>query len=105
MENEHILQGILTAVGLGGTYFLGRKKSKAEVRRIEAATTIDEIGATEKAVAIWRGLAQELRGEVEQLRTLVNELRNEIDELKSQNAALKDEIRQNKENINRMNHE
>ncbi len=91
MDNG-LIQGVLTALGLGGTYLLGRKKSKAEVREIEAGTTVSEMEATEKAVAIWRGLAQELRSEVEQLRKLVNELRKEIDELKSQNASLRAEM-------------
>ncbi len=92
MEYGHIIEGALAALGMGGTYLVGRKRTKAETRKIEASATINEMEATEKAVAIWRGLAQELRNEVDQLRKLVNELRKEIDELKRQNSELKEEM-------------
>lgn len=88
MDNGVILQLAGTFASVTIAYFLGRKKNRAEVRKLEAAATVNELEATEKAVAIWRGLAEELRSEVEQLRELVNELRDEIDELKAQNASL-----------------
>lgn len=89
---NHIVQVLITGVGMALAYFFGRKKNIAEVRKLEASATVDEILATEKAVAIWRGLAQELRGEVEELRNLIGELKNEIDDLKNQNEALRAEM-------------
>lgn len=63
----------------------GRRKSKAE-------TELVEMQATEKAVAIWRQLAQDLKTEVKELRTLV-------DELKEENEKLQEEINQLKTTI------
>lgn len=100
MDNTSILQVILTSLGIGGGYFVGRKKNRAEVKKIEATTRVNEMEATEKAVAIWRGLAEELRSEVEHLRDLVNELREEIDELKAQNESLRKEMLLYKSNNN-----
>lgn len=93
MDKTQLIQVILPILGVTIGYLTARKKNSAEIRRIDAAATFNELEATEKAVAIWRGLAEEFRKEVEQLRELVNELREEIDELKSQNVALSEEMR------------
>lgn len=97
MDNN-ILQGIITVLAVILTYIFTRKKNAAEVRKMDASATVDEISATEKAVAIWRGLAEELRAEVEDLRQLIEELRQEIDELKAQNESLREEMRIYKNN-------
>jgi len=93
MGNGTIVDIVITAIGIGGGYFIGKRKNTAEIRKLDASATIDEISATEKAVSIWRGLAEELRGEVAQLRLLVNELKEEIDELRAQNEALSEEMK------------
>lgn len=87
------IEFLVGGASTGLAYFIGRKKNKAEVRKIDAVASVNELEATEKAVAIWRGLAEELRSEVEHLRKLVNELRGEIDEIKAQNAVLREEMR------------
>lgn len=91
-----IYEVLIGVASTASAYVIGRKKNKAEVRKIEAIATVNEIEATEKAVAIWRGLAQELKSEVEHLRNLVNELREEIEELKTQNNTLREEMKQYK---------
>lgn len=74
--------GIATAI-VG--YLVGKKKQDAETDLAEAQAHSSELDATEKAVAIWRNLAEDLKKEVDELRFLINELRRE-------NAKLKDEI-------------
>ena len=93
MDSTHIMQGLITLTGIIAAYLFGRKKNNAEIRKMTASSHVDELSATEKAVSIWRGLAEELRNEVENLRDLVNELKKEIDDLRAQNAALSEEMR------------
>jgi DNA repair ATPase RecN len=68
-----IFSGVVLAVV---AYFLGMKKQQSE-------TDLNEIQATEKAIAIWRQLAQDFKKEVDELRQLVQELQAEIEQLKS----------------------
>jgi uncharacterized coiled-coil DUF342 family protein len=73
---SYLIPVILFVLG----HISGKRKSKAEAELIE-------MQATEKAVAIWRQLAQDLKTEV-------NELRDLIDELKGENQQLHKEINQ-----------
>ncbi|WAC40578.1 hypothetical protein [Pedobacter sp. SL55] len=77
------------ASGLG-TWFLTRRKQKADV----AASELDVV---EKAITIWRRMAEDLGKQVE-------ELRNEVHALRTENAKLLDELkkwkRQSKQNEN-----
>lgn len=81
--------GIATAI-VG--YLLGKKKQDAETRVTEAQAQHSELDATEKAVAIWRGLAEDLKREVDELRILVNELRSENDRLRQEIEHLQEKL-------------
>ena len=81
--------GIATAI-VG--YLLGKKKQDAETRVTEAQAQYSELDATEKAVAIWRGLAEDLKREVDELRILVNELRSENDRLRQEIEHLQEKL-------------
>jgi len=74
--------GIATAV-VG--YLLGKRKQDAE-------SSVTELDATEKAVAIWRNLAEDLKREVDELRSLVAELREENLKLHIELDNLKNEF-------------
>jgi predicted RNase H-like nuclease (RuvC/YqgF family) len=63
----------------------GRRKSKAESELLEMQTT-------EKAVAIWRQLAQDLKTEVAELHSLVEELKEENGKLKYEIHKLKQSL-------------
>mgnify|MGYP003620330944 FL=1 len=81
--------GIATAI-VG--YLLGKKKQDAETRVTQAQAQTSELDATEKAVAIWRGLAEDLKREVDELRILVNELRSENDRLRQEIEHLQEKL-------------
>lgn len=92
---ELIISGAVgIATALVG-YLLGKKKQDAETRVTEAQAQFSELDATEKAVAIWRSLAEDLKREVDELRILINELREE-------NGKLKDEIGHLQEKLTRI---
>lgn len=87
-----IVNGI---VGIGTAtlaWLFTKKKQDAETKVTEATAHTSELDATEKAVAIWRGLAQDLKTEVDELRSLISELREENDKLHQEINKLRDEI-------------
>jgi hypothetical protein len=79
---KDLLSYLIPVIMLGIGHILGRRKSKAESELLEMQTT-------EKAVAIWRQLAQDLKKEVTDLRTLVNELAKENGKLQKEINDLK----------------
>lgn len=83
--NDILLQGIIGVATAALGWIVGRRQSNAQ-----AANT--ELDATEKAVAIWRSLAQDLKKEVDDFRELVLELRKEVDDLSRENMKLRHEI-------------
>lgn len=102
--NDIVLNGLIaigTAGATGGmTYFLTRKRNNADIKATGAQTHISELDATEKAVAIWRNLAQDLNAQVQELRALIVELRQENEKLHIEINGLREEIRINRNNIN-----
>lgn len=70
----------LIAGGIG--YLIARKKNEAEVRRFNVET--DGLGITNmgRVTAIWQGLVNDLRKEVDYLRVQNSELKMEINELR-----------------------
>lgn len=82
MTIKDALIAIIPVITLIVGHITGRRKSKAESELIEIQTT-------EKAVAIWRQLAQDLKEEVEELHTLIDELKQENEKLRTEINNLK----------------
>lgn len=91
MDNALLTTGI-AVVSSGITFIFTRKRRAADTKAVEAATHINELNATEKAVSIWRGLTEELKAEVTELRGLVDALRVENLKLHSEIANLREEL-------------
>lgn len=86
---DDLLQVIVPTVSLVGGWLLGKKKRTADIRMSDARADSTELDAIEKAVKIWRSLAEELKKEVDQLRGLIEELRIENDKLREEIDELK----------------
>lgn len=82
------------------TYVSMRKKSNAEVRKIDAEANALEIINLDKVLTIWKGLSADLSVEVNNLRKEVLMLRLEIITFKKENSGLKDELEKLQEIIN-----
>lgn len=68
---ENIMPEVITFFSTAGiTWIFARKKNAADVESVE----LDNV---EKAVAIWRSLATDLRAEISSLKAEVEELRNQ----------------------------
>ncbi len=92
---------ILIALGTGlagsfSTAIFYRNKSKAEVRQLEMNAEGTELDNTEKAVKIWRELAEKLAEdlqsymkEVHQLNIKMDEIKKQLTDIKCENAKLK----------------
>lgn len=87
-----IVNGIVGGAGAILAWLFTKKKQDAETKVTEATAHSSEMDATEKAVAIWRGLAQDLKKEVDELRSLISELREENDKLHLEINKLREEI-------------
>lgn len=87
-----IVNGIVGAVTAVIAWLLTKNKQDAETRVTEATAHTSELDATEKAVAIWRNLAQDLKKEVDELRNLIIELRQENEKLRVEIDHLKDQL-------------
>lgn len=80
------------AIGAGAAvaaFFLGKRKSKADAIATELANV-------EKAISIYRGITQDLKGEIIQYRSITEDLQKEIVQLK---ASLHKMYNQNKQLI------
>lgn len=89
-----LINGGIAIVTMVVGYFLGKKKQDADIRVSDAQVYTSELDATEKAVAIWRNLAQDLKKEVDELRNLINELRSENEKLKNEIDQLQHRLSQ-----------
>lgn len=87
-----IVNGLVGIATAASTWFLTRKKQNAETRVTVATAHTSELDATEKAVAIWRNLAQDLKKEVDELRKLIIELREQNDKFRDEIEHLKDQL-------------
>ena len=87
-----IITGIVGAATGAITWLFTRKKQNAETKVTEATAHTTELDAIDKAVGIWRNLAQDLKKEVDELRTLISELREENDKLHQEINELREEI-------------
>lgn len=66
-------------------WFRQRKKDAAEIKTAE-------IENVEKAIAIWRNLAQDMRNQVDELKTEVKYLSAEVAKLHGENEVLKQQV-------------
>ncbi len=87
-----LINGAISIITMVVGYLLGKRKQDAETKVTEAQASSSELDATEKAVAIWRNLAQDLKKEVDELRLLINELREENLKLKEEISHLKSRV-------------
>lgn len=87
-----IITGIVGAVTGTITWLFTRRKQDAETKITEATAHTTELDAIDKAVGIWRNLAQDLKKEVDELRNLISELREENDKLHQEINKLREEI-------------
>lgn len=87
-----LINGAISITTMLVGYLLGKRKQDAETKVTEAQANSSELDATEKAVAIWRNLAQDLKKEVDELRLLINELREENLKLKEEISHLKSRV-------------
>ena len=73
-----IIGAITTLLGYG----VGKRKRAADAQQTE-------LDSVEKAISIWRGLANDLKREVDELRVQVEQLRDENKELHDEIDRLK----------------
>lgn len=89
--NEQLLNVVLaptitTLVGAFAGWFFGRKKQRAEA-------SLQELDAVEKAVSIWRQIAQDLKAELQEQKIKIDSLSQEVEELRKENAIAWAELR------------
>lgn len=86
MNLDSIIEGL---IGAGGGsiigFILGRKKENVEIKG-------SELDNTEKAVKLWREMAEELKRQVDDLSQKVDTLMSEVHSLREENAELRNKI-------------
>lgn len=93
---EHLIDTLLvpvitTMAGAFSGWFFGRRKQQAEAQASELETV-------EKAVAIWREIAQDLKKELALQSDEIGKLREEVSTLRRDNARLLTELKIIKKN-------
>jgi peptidoglycan hydrolase CwlO-like protein len=81
-----VLPIIITA---GLTWFLGRQKSKAEVRKMSAEAVSLEIGNAQAVINFWKESCQDLTEKLTMLSDKVDELMDELELVRKENSLLK----------------
>lgn len=92
MLDPIIVNGIVAIATGTMAWLFTKKKQDAETKVTEATAHTTELDAIDKAVGIWRNLAQDLKKEVDELRNLISELREENDKLHQEINKLREEI-------------
>lgn len=88
MEFKEVVANIIVAFSTAAiTWFFARKKQAAEVKT-------NELDNVEKAIVIWRGIAEDLGKKVDMLTAKCEVLSQEIDALRKENQSLKANLRQ-----------
>lgn len=80
-----IAAGVGSAITALWTWLRQRKKESAE-------TKTAEIENVERAITIWRNLAQDMRKQVDELKVEITKLSERVDELHRENEGLKIKI-------------
>lgn len=70
------------------TWIFTRRKQNAETAQAEAQAENSELANVEKAVAIWREMASDLRGQFQALQTEVLALQKQVTKLEIENERL-----------------
>lgn len=76
------------AVASAMAWLLGKRKAKADAQKTE-------LDSVEKAISIWRQLAQDFKKEVDELRVEIGELREENEKLSKEVNRLSKIITEN----------
>jgi peptidoglycan hydrolase CwlO-like protein len=84
---EILLPALTAIIGAASSWFLARRKVKAE-----AVNT--ELDAIEKAVSIWRQLSEGLKAELDVLKNQYAEVHKELEQLRQENLQLKRKIKE-----------
>ncbi len=119
-----IVSTVLIALGTGFastifTVIFFKRKNKAEARQAEAIAESQELDNTEKAIKIWKDLAENFSGKVseyttevgqlrdlnQQLLTKIEDLNKKIDGLTKENVKLRKQVEELDKNIKTQNHE
>lgn len=79
---KEVLPYLTPIVTLIGGFILGKRKRNAEA-------VLTEVETIDKAITIWRQLAQDLKKEVDDLRNIVEDLKEENEKLKFEISELK----------------
>lgn len=75
-------------------WVFSRRKEAKELAKVEAEAHGSEIDNVEKAIKIWRGLADEMKAQVVELKAQINFLSDEVVKLKIENTTLKQQVNQ-----------
>ena len=87
--DDLLLPSATGAVGAFVTWIFGKRKEDVEVKS-------SELDNTEKAVKLWREMAEELKKQVDDLNVKVDTLMQEVHSLRMENAELRQKIDANK---------
>lgn len=87
--DDILLPSATGAFGAFITWIFGKRKEDVEVKS-------SELDNTEKAVKLWREMAEELKKQVDDLSGKVDALMNEVHSLRMENAELRNKIDANK---------
>lgn len=102
------LYGIITSSGVGllifllGSYYQ-KKKNRVEIDKLKAEVEGQELSNIDRAVKIWRELAEGLERTVDDLREECHKLREEVKQLRTENYSLKSDIKKLKSSIDNNN--
>jgi len=87
---------LTTLAGAFSGWFFGRRKQQAEAVQ-------SEMQSVEKAIAIWREIAQDLKKELSEQTVQIEKLRDEVSTLRRDNARLLTELKSIKKRQNQNN--
>jgi chromosome segregation ATPase len=100
--NENQLSGfdwswLWGVLGAGATQLvnviLNRKREAKELKKVDADVLSSEMDNVEKAIAIWRNIANDLNGQLVEIKAQVKILTEQVDKLKIENTELHAELR------------
>jgi peptidoglycan hydrolase CwlO-like protein len=85
-----VIPTIVTAV-VG--FVAGRRKERADIEKTQAEVNASELENVEKAITIWRKLAEDMAAQVTELKEQVRALTEQVGKLTHENRQLTEEIK------------